>query len=428
MRQTDVAIVGGGLAGSVAAAMLGRQGIDAIVVDPHEQYPADFRCEKLDPSQLELLRSTGLADAILPHLTIGQEVWVARFGRLLRKRRFSQANFSYDTLVNAFRGQIPDTVQRIRGKATEIETGEDRQRVVLSDGTEISARLVVLATGLNNNVRKQLGITRREISPRHSISIGFDMVPRDRFDFTSLTYAPERVADQAAYITLFPIGGRMRANLFVYRDLNDPWLREMQRSPEAGLKALMPRLATVIGDFAVEGEVRVRPVDLYVAEGVQQPGVVLVGDSYCTSCPAAGTGVNKVLNDVVQLCGHHLPAWLATPGMGAEKIAQFYDDPVKRVCDEDSRAKALFLRTLSTAPGIRWRARRLARGAAHLALGKIEAIEALLLSGPDGEGKPHKGTAAPSTEALRMMAREGTEAADAAHAAREAATTTRLTG
>jgi 2-polyprenyl-6-methoxyphenol hydroxylase-like FAD-dependent oxidoreductase len=39
MRQTDIAIVGGGLAGSTAAAMLGRMGVSAVLVDPHEIYP-----------------------------------------------------------------------------------------------------------------------------------------------------------------------------------------------------------------------------------------------------------------------------------------------------------------------------------------------------------------------------------------------------
>jgi 2-polyprenyl-6-methoxyphenol hydroxylase-like FAD-dependent oxidoreductase len=34
MADTDVAIIGGGLAGSTAAAMLGRKGISAVLVDP----------------------------------------------------------------------------------------------------------------------------------------------------------------------------------------------------------------------------------------------------------------------------------------------------------------------------------------------------------------------------------------------------------
>ncbi len=59
-RQTDIAIIGGGLAGSLAAAMLGRAGADCVLIDPHETYPDDFRCEKLDGPQLAILRKTGL--------------------------------------------------------------------------------------------------------------------------------------------------------------------------------------------------------------------------------------------------------------------------------------------------------------------------------------------------------------------------------
>ena len=35
VQDTDVAIAGGGLAGSLAAAMLGGSGIRTIVIDPH---------------------------------------------------------------------------------------------------------------------------------------------------------------------------------------------------------------------------------------------------------------------------------------------------------------------------------------------------------------------------------------------------------
>ena len=64
MRQIDIAIIGGGLAGSTAAAMLGRAGFSAVLIDPHEVYPPDFRCEKLDGLQVQLLRKTGLDAAV----------------------------------------------------------------------------------------------------------------------------------------------------------------------------------------------------------------------------------------------------------------------------------------------------------------------------------------------------------------------------
>src|SRR5689334_18151084 len=86
MRKTDVAIVGGGLAGSTAAAMLSRAGIRAMLIDPHPTYPPDFRCEKLDAPQVALLHKTGLAAPVLRATTADDELCVARFGYLIDRR------------------------------------------------------------------------------------------------------------------------------------------------------------------------------------------------------------------------------------------------------------------------------------------------------------------------------------------------------
>jgi choline dehydrogenase-like flavoprotein len=51
MKYTDIVIIGGGLAGSTAAAMLGRAGISAVLIDPHPVYPPDFRVEKLNGAE-----------------------------------------------------------------------------------------------------------------------------------------------------------------------------------------------------------------------------------------------------------------------------------------------------------------------------------------------------------------------------------------
>jgi 2-polyprenyl-6-methoxyphenol hydroxylase-like FAD-dependent oxidoreductase len=362
MRETDVAIAGGGLAGSTAAAMLGRAGIRTILIDPHPLYPPDFRCEKLDGAQVRLLRKTGLAGPVLAAATPDEDLWIARCG-IVERRYNDQYDILYDSLVNTVRTTIPKSVEVVVDKVDEISTSTDRQSLTLSNGEEISARLVVLANGLNIGLRHSLGITREIVSTCHSISAGFDVKPvgRASFDFRALTYYPERPADRMAYMTLFPIGTTTRANLFVYREMDDPWLRQLRQAPVQTLCALMPGLKKLTGDFEVTGFVKIRPVDLYVSAGYRQPGIVLVGDAFATSCPAAGTGANKVLTDVERLCNAHVPGWLSTPGMGEEKIAAFYDDPVKQACDSLSTAKAYYLRSLSIDGALPWRARRLGR-------------------------------------------------------------------
>ncbi|NVN86786.1 MAG: FAD-dependent monooxygenase [Rhodopseudomonas sp.] len=384
MRYTDIAIVGGGLAGSIAAAMLGRAGISTIVIDPHPVYPPDFRCEKLGGAQLDILRKTGLAEAVLRATTHDRDVWIARFGYLVDKKPSDQYGILYDTLVNTLRAEIPPEVEFIHAKATAIATSTERQRIKLSDGEEISARLVVMANGLNKGLRRTLGIKNRVISECHSVTIGFDLAPvgRAAFAFPALTFYPQRSRDRMAYLSLFPIGSVMHANLMVYRKLDDPWFQQMREAPEAALRSLMPRLGRITGDFKVVGPVKIRPADLYVAEGHRQPGVVLVGDAFCTSCPAGGTGTDRVFTDVERLCNVHIPNWLTTPGMGQDKIASFYDDPQKTAIDAWSTNKAFHLRALSTRNGPIWRARRWARFIVRAGQGQIRQFRTARRSPP----------------------------------------------
>jgi 2-polyprenyl-6-methoxyphenol hydroxylase-like FAD-dependent oxidoreductase len=376
MRHTDIAIVGGGLAGSIVAAMLGRAGIDVVLVDPHPVYPPDFRCEKLDGPQVAILEKTGLAGAVLRAATHDRESWVARLGRIVEKRPGDQHGIRYETLVNTVRAEIPGSVSFIAAKAQDIATSDDRQVVTLSNGWQICARLVVLANGLNIGIRHKLGMTRETISECHSISIGFDVRPvgHPKFAFPALTHYSESPAARLPLITLFPIGAAMRANLFAYRTMDDPWLREFRAAPERTLLAAMPGLRRSIGEFEATGRVMIRPVDLYATKGHLKPGIVLLGDAFSTACPAAGTGARKALTDAERLCNVHIPHWLATPGMGADKIAEFYDDPVKRACDDFSLAKAYELRSQTVESGLSWTARRLVKFGGQWARGSLRRI------------------------------------------------------
>jgi 2-polyprenyl-6-methoxyphenol hydroxylase-like FAD-dependent oxidoreductase len=336
--------------------------------------------------QVGLLQKTGLADPVLRAATHDRDVWIARFGRVVEKRPSDQQGILYDTLVNTLRAEIPRSVPLLTTKVNSIAATDERQQLVLADGAEVSARLVVLANGLNTGLRKSLGMVREEIEACYSISIGFDVMPvgRPSFDFRAMTYYAERVSDRAAYLTLFPIGARMRANLFVYRELSDPWLAQIREAPRAALAALMPRLARVLGEYEISGTVRIRPIDLYVTSGHRQPGVVLVGDAFATSCPAAGTGVRKVLTDVERLCNLHIPRWLAEDGMGEAKISAFYDDPVKRACDLQSADRAASVRALSIDPGLWWSGQRWARFLARAGSGTLRAARTRLWSGRSG--------------------------------------------
>ncbi|MGH6644640.1 MAG: FAD-dependent monooxygenase, partial [Bradyrhizobium sp.] len=326
--------------------------------------------------QLDLLHKTGFADSLLRSTTLGGENWIARAGYLLDKRPSQQFGIMYGALITAIRAEIPKPAELLYGKVTDVSTSDDRQRLTLSNGETISARLVVLANGLNVGLRRNLGIERQITSACHSISIGFDLEPvgRPAFAFPAMTYFSERPSDRIPYLTLFPVGTKMRANLFTYREADDPWLREMRQRPVETMNAALPRLRRITGEYSVSGDVKIRPADLYVSTGYRQSGIVLVGDAFAHTCPVSGTGTDKVLTDVTQLCNIHIPAWLGTEGMNEAKIASYYADPVKQACDAWSMAKAFSFRKVTLDRGLYWRAQRLARFLAWFGAGNLRRL------------------------------------------------------
>ena len=177
MKYTDIAIVGGGLAGSTAAAMLGRAGISAVLIDPHPVYPPDFRVEKLSGGeQLDRFIRTGIAESVLRSATHDGEIWIARSGYLLDKRPSLQFGMMYDALINTIRAHIPPSVEQVYAKVIAIGASAERQKLILSNDETISARLVVLANGLNIGLAPQ---PRDRTPGRQSLPFHFDRIRYD---------------------------------------------------------------------------------------------------------------------------------------------------------------------------------------------------------------------------------------------------------
>jgi 2-polyprenyl-6-methoxyphenol hydroxylase-like FAD-dependent oxidoreductase len=359
-HEVDIAVIGAGLSGSLAAAVLGRAGHRVALVDRYDAYPPEFRVEKVGGDQVELLRRLGLLDCVAAASTRFDQVINARHGQIIDRTHTPHYGIFYQDFVNVVRAQLPSSVQFIVGQAVDVKADARRPQVVLADDEAIDAKLIVLATGMAGTLRHKLGFVRRNIFEKHSISFGFNIAPASgaAFEFPSLTYYGEQVSDCIDYLSLFPIGDVMRANLFTFRDHRDPWVRDLRREPVTTLIETMPGLQRLLGDFEVVGKVQNWTMDLCVLENYLRDGVVLVGDAFQTSCPAAGTGVSRLLTDVHQLCKVHLPRWLASDGMGSDKIAQFYGDPVKQLADGRSTRLAHYRRSLTIDDSLSWKVHR----------------------------------------------------------------------
>jgi 2-polyprenyl-6-methoxyphenol hydroxylase-like FAD-dependent oxidoreductase len=132
----------------------------------------------------------------------------------------------------------------------------------------------------------------------------------------------------------------------------------MRQRPRETLRRVMPGIEQITGELRAIGPVEYRVVDLVGVTGHRRDGVVLIGDAYQISSPAAGTGVSRLLEDVDRLCNVYVPDWLASDGMAASKIGQFYDDPVKQSSDAEALRVAGYRRDVTVETSLSWRAHR----------------------------------------------------------------------
>ncbi|MGY4402880.1 FAD-dependent oxidoreductase [Bradyrhizobium sp. USDA 3315] len=358
--EADVAIVGAGLAGSLARAVLARAGYRVVLIDKRSIPPDEFRVEKIAGRQIDILRRLGFIDDVEAIAAPYDRVLNIRSGKLVDIGVGRSYGISYANLVNMARGLTPDASSLLLDQVTNVSCSEERQQLTLASGKRVVSRLVVLATGMANVLGHSLGMRRQMLAARHSVSFGFTIARPDNapFDFDALTCYGEEAADGVDYLSLFPMSGGMRANLFMFRDPTDPIMRELRRDTRRTLLRLMPGLQPYLGDFEVVGQVQNWVMDLTVTAGHLQPGVVLIGDAFQTNCPAAGTGVGRLLVDVERLCTDYVPRWLETAGMGVDKIAQFYSDRDKLAADQHSLQLANFRQALTSNTGVRWNLRR----------------------------------------------------------------------
>ena len=379
---TDVAIVGGGLAGSAAALFAARAGISVALIDPDRTFPVDFRCEKLTRDQVRLVERLGLAPALARCWTPVEAALISRGGHIVERRATDERCLRYDDMVNAVRAALPASVAFVEGRTAAVTTSAERQTIQVADGRTIEARLVVLATGPAERIRASVGLPRRLARARHSLCIGFDVAAADggRLSGEALTWHGERAGDGVAFATLFPLGAVTRCNLFAYLDPRSAPVRAFRDDPVAALGALLPGLAASLAGVRAAGPAEVRVTDLYDVAPEGRDGIVPIGDARRSSCPATGTGASRALLDADRLVAAHLPAWLETPGMRAAKIAPFHADPVLQELDRSAAARAERDRRMALETGWPWRARRLA----VLARSRVLALR----RGPAGVAEP----------------------------------------
>jgi len=173
----DVAIVGFGPSGAVAAALLGQSGHKVFLCDQETKVYSRPRAVALDHEILRVFQQLGIAEAIAPFLEpFTDSCFYGVDGRLIRRMTmlpppYPQAwtpsvVFSQPPLERALRSAVqalPNVTTRLGIAVTGLSQDAQTAMLRFADGQLIKARYVIGCDGASSTVRALAGLTLEDL-------------------------------------------------------------------------------------------------------------------------------------------------------------------------------------------------------------------------------------------------------------------------
>src|SRR3982074_3643773 len=176
---TRCCIVGGGPAGMMLGYLLGRAGVDVVVLEKHPDFFRDFRGDTVHPSTLQVMDELGLIDGFLklPHQRLqkmdgifgGVPIRIADLSRLKTKYPFIAFMPQWDFLNFLLESgkQYPSLKVMMNADATDLIWSGDSVagvRAPTPNGpVDIRADLTIGCDGRHSMVRERANLAVEEI-------------------------------------------------------------------------------------------------------------------------------------------------------------------------------------------------------------------------------------------------------------------------
>jgi len=310
--RADVLIAGGGFAGLALAVAL-RQALGrrfaVTVADPAlAAIPSrDPRASAIAAAARRLFETIGVWDAVAGEaqpmldmvvtdsrlddavrptfLTFGGEVEPGEaFAHMVENRH----------LIDALVAKARDEGVDLRAAAvTDFETGPQRVTARLSDGGELSVRLLVGADGARSAVRERAGIATHGWNYDQSALVMTVEHERDHNGRAEEHFLP------AGPFAILPLTGRRSS--IVWTEATKEAERLLALPDEDFHAELEKRFGLQLGDIKVAGPKRAFPLGLHTARSFIGERLALIGDAAHVIHPIAGQGLNMGLRDAAAL-------------------------------------------------------------------------------------------------------------------------------
>ena len=306
MKQIEVAVIGGGLAGMITAFALARGGRSvALVAAPHNK--ADKRTTALMDQSIRFLERLTLWDRIAPSAApLTTMRIIDGTSRLLRAPTVSFR--SSEIGLDAFGYNIPNAVlldnlseaiaaegnvSRIEATASEIAFRDDGVSIALDNGDSIEAAFVVGADGRNSMVRETLDIKVKGWSyPQSAMVLNFaHSLPHQNISTEFHT--------ESGPFTQVPLPGRRSSLVWVQKPAEA--VANAGKSLEELGRLVEERMQSMLGQVTIEDSVQVWPLSGMTAYRFGKGRAALIGEAAHVFPPIGAQGLNLSLRDILAL-------------------------------------------------------------------------------------------------------------------------------
>ena len=311
----DVAIVGGGLAGSAAALAAAAAGVRCAIIEPRAVgAPARMPLRALALSEVSrrILERVGAWRAVRERACPVRKIHVSEQGvfgvtRICARREGLEALGYVVTAADLLRALHQTLAATLSvsvfspARATAVERAPDRVCVVVDtgDGTRrLRARLLVLADGGASDFSRQLGFEARTKDYRQSAIVAAVEAEAAGGNGAGEHVAYERFTPNGP-LAVLPIGGRRRVVAWVHPEAAAAAVAAL--SDADFIVRLQRVLGLRLGRLENPGQRFVYPLALRHSPGVARERSVLLGDAAHRVHPVAGQGFNLTLRDVAFL-------------------------------------------------------------------------------------------------------------------------------
>ena len=367
--DADVAIIGGGPAGSTAATLLADAGLRTVLFE-RERFPRAHVGESLLPATLAILEETGVLPAVAaegfvkkPGATMSwgrdREPWSWNFRET--NRRFPHAyqvwRARFDQiLLDHSRARGADVYEGVAVKQVRFE-GDRAVGVTLDDGAEVRARMVVDASGQSSLIARAQGWKQWDAFFRNLAVYGYfrdcpHLAPPDEGNIFI-----ESVED--GWLWKIPLaGGWSSIGAVVDREVGAKAIRA------AGSRAFLnrqitaaPRIGALVGGREMAGEPAVVRDWSYASAKLAGPGYVLIGDAACFVDPLFSTGVHLAVS-AAHIGAAYVVSALVDPPI-AEDAATAFERAYRTQYEHFHELACLFYAGNRSVDSYFWQARRI---------------------------------------------------------------------